>query len=184
MDRPLWQSSHRTYVDSLMRKNSEALGFLPLSALDKYAAAGNVWLQYENDEPCGYLVFGYGYPVCKVVQCCIQADARRRDGASRLIEALVSRCNAAGYSAISLRCADDLEANGFWQAMGFVFTGQELGGQRRGRRINRWVLPLLDSAQPDLFGGMPIYQGPVWPSFAREARPGGTSPQVMYASRL
>ena len=57
------------YAADLMRKNYEAVGFLPIPRLLGYAKAGQLWLQYENDEPCGYLAFGNGWPVLKVYQC-------------------------------------------------------------------------------------------------------------------
>lgn len=141
------------YVESLMRQNYEAVGFLPLSVVAKYLEANQLWLQYENDEPCGYLLFGNGWPICRVFQCCIQTDARRRSAASTLIQALVSKAENSGYNAITLRCADDLESNNFWRAAGFSFTGQSQGGKSRGRLINHWQLALRGSTQPDLFWG-------------------------------
>ena len=143
--------NRRLYVESLMRKNYKALGFLPSSAIERYDDLGQLWLQYENDEPCGYLIFGDGWPVCKVWQCCIQVDARRQQGASQLIQALISKCEDGGYSSISLRCADDLESNSFWAAFGFHFVKQSQGGMSRGRKINHWVFDLHDSKQLRLF---------------------------------
>lgn len=127
------------YAADLMRKNYEAVGFLPVPRLRHYAQVGQLWLQYENDEPCGYLVFGNGWPVLKVYQCCIQTDARRAEHASALVRALVALAEDRGCLAVALWCAEDLEANVFWRAMGFVAEGTRDNGNRRGRKHIRWV---------------------------------------------
>ena len=134
-----------------MKQNYEAVGFLPMPVVEKYLAANQLWFQYENNEPCGYLIFGNGYPVCKVYQCCIQTDARRQNAASLLIRALIDRCNHHGFSSISLWCAEDLESNMFWQSMGFLKNGTRQGGKHRQRVHNHWVLKLTDSNQLHLF---------------------------------
>src|SRR5690242_15372348 len=78
------------YVRDLMEKNYEAVGFIPLPRLEDYAQRGQILVQYENDEPCGYLAFGNGWPVLKVYQCCIQVDARRAAQATALVDKLIS----------------------------------------------------------------------------------------------
>jgi ribosomal protein S18 acetylase RimI-like enzyme len=140
------------YVRDLMEKNYEAVGFIPLPRLEDYAQRGQILVQRENDEPCGYLAFGNGWPVLKVYQCCIQVDARRAAQATALVDKLISIARERNCIAISLWCADDLESNGFWQAMGFHFGGQREGGQKRGRMHNKWVLFVTGGAQLQLFG--------------------------------
>ena len=135
------------YAADLMRKNYEAVGFLPIPRLHAYAEAAQLWLQYENDDPCGYLVFGNGWPVLKVYQCCIQTDARRAEHASTLIRALIRAAEDRGCLSVALWCADDLESNFFWPAMGFERSGTRDNGNCRGRMHTRWVYRL----QSDLF---------------------------------
>lgn len=139
------------YVRDLMAKNYEAVGFLPLPRLEEYAQRGQILLQTENDTPCGYLAFGNGWPTLKVYQCCIQYDARRLDHASDLVNRLVAIARQRGCTAISLWCADDLEANSFWRASGFQFGGQRDVGNRRGRKHNAWWLRVPNALQQDLF---------------------------------
>lgn len=139
------------YIRDLMAKNYEAVGFLPTPRLEDYAERGQVLVQRENGEPCGYLVFGNGWPVLKVYQCCIQVDARRAAQATALVDQLVSIARGRNCVAVSLWCADDLESNGFWKAMGFHFAGQREGGRHRGRKHNRWVLLVTGGSQLPLF---------------------------------
>lgn len=140
------------YVRDLMEKNYDAVGFIPQPKLERYAQRGQLLVQTENDEPCGYLAFGNGWPVLKVYQCCIQYDARRIAHATALVKRLIATAQARSCTAISLWCADDLEANGFWRAMGFEFAGQREGGAKRGRKHNLWVMFVQGGAQLQLFG--------------------------------
>jgi hypothetical protein len=84
------------YVRDLMEKNYEAVGFIPLPRLEDYALRGQILVQHENDEPCGYLAFGNGWPVLKVYQCCIQVDARRAAQATVLVDKLISIARRSG----------------------------------------------------------------------------------------
>jgi hypothetical protein len=54
-----------------------------------------------------------------------------------LVNRLIDIARERNCIAISLWCADDLESNGFWQAMGFHFGGQREGGQKRGRNAQQ-----------------------------------------------
>ena len=130
------------YIDDLAHKNSEALSFIPMSKLEQYAEAGQILVQYENDDPCGFLIYGLGWPTMKVYQECIQYDARRRKNGLELISKLIAAAESRKCSRIVLWCADDLPANEFWRAAGFCFAGQRDGGSRRGRKHNLWRMEL------------------------------------------
>ena len=134
------------YAEHLHRRNSEALGFIPRSRIEDYAEKGQVWLTTENDEPCGYIVFGIGGRMLRVYQACIQYDARRRQHGLDLVQRLVSKATSDGFDGVTLRCRDGLEANEFWRSVGFRFMGQVKGGARRGKRLNVWTL-WLESRQ-------------------------------------
>jgi len=142
MNNPLDKSVE--YAVNLMRKNYEQVGFLPKPRMSEYAISGQLWLQYENNEPCGYLVFGNGWPILKVYQCCIQIDAQRVRHASILIRALIEKAKDWKCSMITLWCAEDLESNSFWQAMGFEMKSQRNKNNTRGRLHNGWVYYIQD----------------------------------------
>lgn len=138
------------YADSLAKKNVEALSFLPKPRLLEYAVRGQLMVETENGEPCGFLVYGNGWPYMKVYQVAVEYDARRREHGLALVGRLIERARAKGCHAVSLWCADDLDANNFWQAAGFSFAGKRQGGLARGRQHNRWVL-VVDSAPVSLW---------------------------------
>jgi ribosomal protein S18 acetylase RimI-like enzyme len=134
------------YVVDLAKRNSEAISFIPSPRLEQYYENGQILVARENDEPCGFLVFGLR-PVAKIYQACIQYDARRMENGLRLVSRLIRIASSRGCDAISLWCASDLEANHFWRAAGFRFVDQRPGGSRRGRVHNRWYMQLT----PTLF---------------------------------
>lgn len=143
------------YAVDLAKKNSEALSFIPAPRLEQYHATGRLLLATENDEPCGFLVYGAGWPVLKVYQACIQYDARRRRAGLDLVQRL-TEIAARSHRDISLWCADDLASNDFWQAAGFTLIGKREGGQRRGRMHNGWFLSV---SAPSLFPPMTAFSG-------------------------
>lgn len=143
------------YAESLMRQNYEAVGFIPRPRMEQYALRGQLLVETENGDPCGYLVFGAeAWPYMRVYQAVIQYDARRREHGLALVARLVAIGRERGAAAISLWCADGLEANDFWKSVGFRFAGKRDGSKTfrgrvgvRGRRHNRWLLTLA----PGLF---------------------------------
>jgi hypothetical protein len=133
------------YVDSLQRKNAEALSFYPLQVFERESENGRIFLGMLNGEPCGYLYAGAQGGDVKLHQVCIQYDARRRlYGAAMVAE---MEMYAEGSNSITLRCGFDLDANKFWSDMGYSCIGVTDGGVRRMRKINVWRKWL----QPDLF---------------------------------
>lgn len=134
---------------ALQAKEFEALGFIPRPRTEEYWRRGQIFTTTENDELCGFLMFGAGWPTLRVYQACIQYDARRREHGIALVGRLIRHAERTGHSMISLWCADDLEANRFWRECGFTFGGQRRGGARRGRMLNLWTFAII--ATPTLF---------------------------------
>ncbi len=126
------------YVMSLMRANRESVGGLPKPAIAERLVRGTALLARLNDDPCGYLIWDLRNERLRMIQACIQYDARRRKYGEMLVATLF-----AAHSHIDeavLRCAADLEANVFWRDMGFTCVATSPGGKRRGRTINTWVM--------------------------------------------
>jgi ribosomal protein S18 acetylase RimI-like enzyme len=127
------------YVLALAKKHYDEIGFLPAPRLQKYLDAGQLWITDENAEPCGFLVWGNGWPVLRVYQVCVQYDAQRRLHGARLVGRLINKAEREGYDRISCWVADDIAANDFWEAMGFRKMGERRGGAWRDRKHNAWV---------------------------------------------
>ena len=63
----------------------------------------------------------------KIAQICLQADARMLQRGGVLLDAIVAQGEKVYTYNWSCGCADDLESNIFWQAMGWTKVGQRRG---------------------------------------------------------
>lgn len=138
------------YVDDLQKKNAEALSFYPKQVFEREAEKGRLFLGMLNGEPCGYIYAGAKGIDVKCHQVCIEYDARRRFYGAGLVQALEDYASEA--FTITLRCGFDLEANNFWQSLGYHCVGIIPGGIRRNRKINIWRKQLL----PELFADIEV----------------------------
>jgi hypothetical protein len=148
------------FLDHLQKKYSNQLGFLPRQALEWNIERGNVSLALENDEPAAYLLGRPGYmhdPHFGIIyQAAVSYDAQRRLLGTALVQHFVDRLSAAGVPGlqsvpgagvpgaggvklIGLWCAQDIEANEFWNSCGFEAIAARHGSRRKGRVHIFWV---------------------------------------------
>ncbi len=91
-----------TYIDSLAKKNSEALSFIPRPRLEKYLVSDQVIMATENGEPAGFLIYGSTIPFLRIYQACVQYDARRREQGFEMVRELIARGERGGATYLSL----------------------------------------------------------------------------------
>lgn len=134
-------------VKLLMKDNYPALGFLPMSRIEKQERKGLVFHQYDNDEWMGYLVVGAirAGGITHIWQECVDKTARGYGSGTRLFHRLLDKCKRGYVHQIQLRCAEDLESNLFWRAMGFEFVKSVDVGNARKRRINYYRFTVTPS---------------------------------------
>lgn len=130
------------YAAHLADRNSHALGFLPRTAYERAAEKHQLAAAWENDELCGYLLHGWKGPRLKIYQACIQYDSRRIEHGTDLVRGLIQIANDANMHRLSLWCAEDLDANAFWAALGFSHTATRVKRTRKRRPHRRWELLL------------------------------------------
>jgi hypothetical protein len=136
------------YVDGLQRKNAEALSFYPKSCFEREQKQNRLVLGILNGEPCGYIYHGALGVSVKIHQVCIQFDVRRKLYGAYLVGEVERKALEKGCSLITLRCGFDLEANQFWQELGYGCIGVVDGGIRRQRKINIWQKALSTLLMP------------------------------------
>lgn len=124
------------FLDHLQGLNAYALGFLPFQALQEAISRGHVLQAFENGQPCGYMIHGKLRLQTRILQTVVANDARRVEHATALVDALTMLANHVQAHALSLHCAEDLEANKFWQAIGFERIGRRL----KNKRGKRWQI--------------------------------------------
>ena len=135
------------YIDqvrSLGDANRSALGFLPASAYTETAMKGCLWVAVDqtNKALLGYLLSGGTYPHLKVFQVHVLPEFRSRGLARRLLKELRKYGEENNYQTISARVATELEANRFWQGIGFRIIRRVAGSARSGRTLNVYLFEL------------------------------------------
>ena len=152
---PVEVESYIDQVRSLGDANRSALGFLPASAYTETAMKGGLWVAVDqtNNDLLGYLLFGGTYPHLKVFQVHVLPEFRSRGLARRLLEELKKYGEENNYQTISARVAAELEANRFWQCIGFRIIRRVAGSVRSGRTLNVYLFE-LDT--PSLFRAIQI----------------------------
>jgi len=148
------------YVISLSKKETHSLGFIPKMAYEAAVTGiktGDRWSNVCNDKmfviECngdlvGFCLASFGIfnaisKKGKIAQICLQTDARKLLRGHLLLDTVVQYGATQGTLAFSAGCADDLESNLFWKAMGWVCIAQRNGishkntwKQTSSRRIN------------------------------------------------
>lgn len=135
------------FIDSLQRKNAEALSFYPTQVFEREQEKGRLFLGLLNGEPCGYMYVGAQGRDVKCHQICIEYDARRRLYGAAIVAVMEQYAEDGCASSITLRCGFDLDANEFWKSVGYSCIAHQVGGVRRMRTINVWRKQLV----PELF---------------------------------
>lgn len=137
------------YVVHQQSLNRDELGFLPTLAITEYAERRQILPAVDNGDLAAYALFydgRNGNPPKRnpgrlhVHQICTAHDTRRIYHATHLINALIERAQQRKFNEIAAWVADDIPANAFWQALGFKHIATRLGGQKRNRLHNLWLL--------------------------------------------
>jgi GNAT superfamily N-acetyltransferase len=135
-----------SYIDKLQRENAEALSFYPTQVFEREIEKERLFLGLLNGQPCGYIYTGAGADgIMRCHQVCIQYDARRRLYGAMLVVAMEEYANQKGCHTAALRCGFDLDANVFWDSLGYKCYDTVEGGVRRMRKINLWRKNLQQS---------------------------------------
>lgn len=132
------------YIVDLANKESNCLGFIPKMAYEA-AVTGKktgkrwsdtcndkVWVCEENGQLVGFVLASFGRTNSinkqgKIAQIALQTDARKLLRGRMLLQAVIDHGTVNYTIGFSCGCADDLESNIFWQAMGWVKSGDRYG---------------------------------------------------------
>jgi GNAT superfamily N-acetyltransferase len=146
------------FVEEVIKEadlEKDALGFLRDGVYRELAAQGKLIVAAVGQQYVGHLLFGGVAPHARVFQTHVQKRFRRRGIGRLLVEKLVKNAEGWNYISITARVASDLDANAFYQSMGFRHVRTASGGVTRNRVINVRVRELNT---PNLFN-TPIFHG-------------------------
>jgi len=132
------------YVVDLSKKESKALGFIPKMAYESAITGikkGKRWSNVCNDrlavienngDLVGFCLASFGNPNSKdrrgkIAQICIQEDARQIERGKHLLSKIIIYASKIGCLNMGCGCAEDLESNIFWKAMGWKKVSNRKG---------------------------------------------------------
>ncbi len=150
----------------------DILGFLPRSAYSEAAAQGKLYVATAEvaggEYYAGHLLYGGRFPHLRVFQLYTLPQFRGRHIGRQLIDTLISDAESQYYITISARVAADLDANEFWERMGFRTIRAMAGGVTRARQIN---LRRRELDSPTLFSIPEMKRVTALPRHGRSERP-------------
>ena len=124
------------FIDALQRKTTKQVGFMPTKQFEGKIARREAIVAEVVGERAGYLIGSDRYfkrdDVGIVYQVNVAPQFRRSLVAAMLLKAQFDR-SAWGCRLYCCWCARDLEANRFWEAMGFVPLAYRAGSEKKAR---------------------------------------------------
>ena len=131
--------------------HKQALGFLPKSVYLEAVLQSKLLVAVDDKSGkyVGHLLFGGIAPRGRVFQVLVSPRYRRKSVGQTLLRHLVTKMEGCYYLSITAQVAADLvEANAFWDRMGFGLVQTKPGGQTRRRTLN---IRVRDLNTPNLF---------------------------------
>lgn len=134
-------ASDLKFINHLQDRFRHQIGYLPNQALLEYIASYHVQIAFENDAPAGFLLgrdstrFVAGDAA--IYQAAVEYDAQHRAVGTTLVDRFIATLAPSAF-ALHLWCAQDIEANLFWDAQRFEAVGWRLGSVTRQRLVLWW----------------------------------------------
>jgi len=134
------------FIDGLQRIHSKMVGWTPLPQLESNIKSGNILIAEAEGKPIGYVLFKDKYFKREDCGICYQLNvvpgSHRKLVGAALIRAAFDRCPF-GVKLFCCWCAQDIDANYFWESIGFVplafragSRGKAQGGTRKQGRVH------------------------------------------------
>jgi GNAT superfamily N-acetyltransferase len=130
------------YVETVRQSadtERDALGFLPSHAYEEAARKGTLFVAVSDvteRQYAGHILFGNKFPHARIYQTFVSPPARGNGVGSMLVTSLVDFAESRGYLSVGAKVASDLDANKFYESLGFEILNVKAGGSSRGRVIN------------------------------------------------
>lgn len=144
------------FIESLAAKDRKNLGFVPLSGYESAIDRGRCFVLRVNGDSVGFVVWGLRNGILRCHQVCVRDDARRILHGTELLHQVCAAAQQHRPHRIELHCAADLQANLFWQALGFDPVELKAAKNKRSRQLIRytrctpWSKPATESCAPSL----------------------------------
>jgi hypothetical protein len=130
-----------SFIDQLQKMHSHMVGFLSRQTIQTYVGQGNVMIAHDQHTPLGYCIAKDQYlkrdDVGIVYQLNVLPLRQRNLIGATLVKAAFERA-AYGCKLYSCWCAQDIQANWFWESIGFVPLAFRTGSRSKQRTHIFW----------------------------------------------
>lgn len=137
----LAHQGHIAGMKLLADANRESLGFIPRKKLEEIADQQRAFVALYSDVVVGFVIFRHRKRDLQTTlsEICVQHGYMRQGIGTQLIQLLVQDCNQKSRAYIQLKCPVDLQANRFYEHIGFQLHIVEDGKKRQ---LNVWRLDI------------------------------------------
>ena len=130
-------------VKALADLHRDELGFHTRQAYADALQRGELIVAQDGDNVLGFVRFHRRRDgVATIYEIATERGRRRRGVACRLVSSVVEDCRHHGIRVLRLSCPADLEANGFYEAIGFERASPRTS-PGKARPLIEWRLPIL-----------------------------------------
>jgi N-acetylglutamate synthase-like GNAT family acetyltransferase len=124
------------FIDRLQKQHAKQVGWMPTKQLEGKIKLGHVIVAEDGAQAVGYCIGNDQYfkrdDVGIIYQMNVVPDRRRSLIGATLVKAMFERA-AYGCRLFCCWCAQDIEANRFWESLGFVPLAFRAGSREKGR---------------------------------------------------
>src|SRR5687768_10157567 len=134
-------------LDALQKPHVKALGYFPTQQFEGYIKMGGVLVAEAGGAAVGYVISRDRYlkrdELGVIYQLCVAPGAQRKLVGATLVKEVFAR-SAYGCRLYCCWCAQDLEANHFWESLGFVPIAFRAGSSGKKRVHIFWQKRIVE----------------------------------------
>jgi ribosomal protein S18 acetylase RimI-like enzyme len=126
--------------------NRDTLGFLPRKKLEEAAEQKRCFVAVDDEAIVGFVIFRHRKidDQTTLSDICVDVKCRRQRIGASLVERLIADCEERKRAFILLKCPEDLDANLFYERLGFKPQNVEPG---KSRRLKVWLMPITEKVE-------------------------------------
>jgi ribosomal protein S18 acetylase RimI-like enzyme len=121
------------YVKLIADANRESVGFMTKKKFEEIIKQRRGFVALQNDNVVGFVIYRHRKRDLQTTlsEICVHKDYRQQHIGYELMSMLIKDCKQRNREFIQLKCPVDLEANGFYERLGFKLHTIEKGKKRQ-----------------------------------------------------
>lgn len=136
-------SADLAWIQRLMRRWGDNVGYLPAPAVERYINARHVAILENAAGPAAYAITRPELSDCPVIrpilQIAVDKSSIARGHGAALLEHVLTRATAEHIAVVQLWCRDAIPARAFWPRHGFIAIASRPAGTSRGGTVTLWA---------------------------------------------